>query len=252
MFGCLVLDWRQWLYDWTEICKQFIYCLPFQFWNNKPESHQTRCNRFQLIFIRRFTCNLWSLLFPHCWCGGGEKYFHSITICHEMFLHGKFHLVSPGGGLGLGGASCSPELDQWWARVRAGSLQPPPCRGQPWTHPRQCAVCRVCVTCGVCMVCGVWCDMKVLVHCQSASGQVAAAAGPVAPAAAPPHTTATTTWHQHQHHRATSYLTMLLSLGRGRSQIKLSFTINKSKFSGMVTGQTPHSALFFYCTPVLY
>ena len=116
--------------------------------------------------------------------------------------------------------------------VRAGSLQPPHCRGQPWTHPRQCAVCRVCVTCGVCMVCGVWCDMKVLVHCQSASGQVAAAAGPVAPAAAPPRTTATTTWHQPTS-CATSYLTMLLSLGIGRSQIKLSFTINISKFSGM-------------------
>ena len=47
MFGFLVLDLRHWLYDWTEICKQFIYCLPFQFWNNKLESHQTRCNRFQ-------------------------------------------------------------------------------------------------------------------------------------------------------------------------------------------------------------
>ena len=118
--------------------------------------------------------------------------------------------------------------------VRAGSLQPPHCRGQPWTHPRQCAVCRVCVTCGV--ECGVWCVVwyeSVGGHCQSASGQVAAAAGPVAPAAAPPRTTATTTWHQHQHHRATIYLTMLLSLGIGRSQIKLSFTINISKFSGM-------------------
>ena len=191
MFGFLVLDLRHWLYDWTEICKQFIYCLPFQFWNNKLESHQTRCNRFQSsLDVSLVTYDYY--------------YFLTVDVVADRNIY-------------IGSQSAmkcssmenftSAPLAAAWAEPPpplTSSLGPGPGLGHCGLHTAEASldtpspVWGVGVVCNLwSVVCGgvVWCDMKVLVHCQSASGQVAAAAGPVAGSCTT--RTATTTWHQH-------------------------------------------------------